>query len=105
MDPAPSTILIIHLVRYNEYGRMYINNDFLCIARENPDTLIPTGIYYITIYNSPAMGHKVPLISVPGRRWIEIHAGTRSTGCILIPHLQFEQLMHVLPPVSLIEVS
>ena len=61
---------------------------YTCVTLENPEKVIPSGTYQITLYDSPHAGHKVPLlIDVPGRAEIEIHCGNvpeDSKGCILL---------------------
>lgn len=61
---------------------------FACSTLENQALCIPTGTYFLTVYDSPHAGHPVPLLQdVPGRTEIEIHCGNYpcdSKGCILV---------------------
>lgn len=61
---------------------------FVCSTLENQALYIPTGVYSLTVYDSPHAGHPVPLLQdVPGRTAIEIHCGNYpcdSKGCILV---------------------
>lgn len=68
------------------FGRLDTDG-FSCVTLENDALCIPAGRYKITLYKSPVHG-SVPLLhDVPGRSWIEIHAGNYerdSKGCILV---------------------
>lgn len=60
---------------------------FDCVTLERHDTLIPEGTYKVTLYDSPKNKRQVPLIHVPGRQFIEIHAAnweTQLEGCIAV---------------------
>jgi hypothetical protein len=58
-----------------------------CYVLESLEHAIPCGTYRVTLYDSPKHG-RVPLLhDVPGRTWIEIHAGNSqkdTTGCLLV---------------------
>jgi hypothetical protein len=60
---------------------------FDCITLERDDTLIPTGTYKVSLYDSPRFKRKCPQIHVPGRTFILIHPANWETeleGCIAV---------------------
>jgi hypothetical protein len=61
---------------------------FDCVTLERHDIPIPAGTYKVSLYDSPRLGRKVPLLhGVPNRDMIEIHPGNYehdSLGCILV---------------------
>ena len=76
----------IELTEWGIFGRLSCE-EFGCVSLERHDIAVPAGRYKVTLYNSPIHG-LVPLLhEVPGRSFIEIHAGNwekDSKGCILI---------------------
>lgn len=58
-----------------------------CFTLESLADAIPCGTYPVSMYDSPRHG-RVPLLhDVPGRTWIEVHAGNTAKdteGCILV---------------------
>ena len=79
-DPANSPAGMV-------FGRLYLNGQPLLYTLE-PDIMmrIRPGTYSAQIYQSPRNG-RVLLLDVPGRTFIEIHAGNSvkdTTGCILV---------------------
>lgn len=58
-----------------------------CFTLERPEVAIPAGNYAVSFYDSPKNKRKVPLILVPGRKFIEIHIGNfpkETEGCLLV---------------------
>lgn len=77
-------------------GQLFVGGDFNCYILEPPvhdgpkvpgHTAIPEGRYEITLYDSPRLKRKVPLLHlVPGFQFIEIHPGNwpkDTQGCLL----------------------
>lgn len=74
-------------------GRLTFEN-FHCVTLELPwqdnqqdISCIPAGIYDYVKYKSPSKGWVLLLTDVPGREWVEVHAGnfTRQIlGCVLV---------------------
>lgn len=80
-------------------GAIFIEGTYVCDTLENNATLIPEGIYRITLTMSPKFGEVLPLLhgvygyadksrsSQGERTGIRIHAGNKasdSSGCILV---------------------
>ncbi len=71
---------------YGVYGHLETDG-FDCVTLERTDTLIPTGTYKVTMYDSPHNKTKVPLLHVPEREFIEIHVAnwqSQLEGCIAV---------------------
>ena len=71
---------------YGVFGHLEVDG-FDCGTLERDDKLIPTGVYKITMYDSPHNRCVVPLLHVPGREMIEIHVAnweTQLEGCIAV---------------------
>ena len=88
----PTGYTLIKLTRLDTtdhgiFGHLEMDG-FDCVTLERHDIAIPTGSYRVTLYDSPRLGRKVPLLhDVPGRTLIEIHPGNYehdSEGCILV---------------------
>jgi hypothetical protein len=75
-------------------GTLYLNDVYFCDTSES--RIIPPGHYYAIIYKSPKFKHNVVLLDVAGRSGIEIHSGSRSKGCIILPKPDFDRLMPLL---------
>jgi Family of unknown function (DUF5675) len=84
-------------------GKLYLNDVYFCDTTESK--IIPPGRYYARIYKSPKLKHNVILLDVPGRTGIEIHAGTRSTGCIILSRPDFARLMSLVNGPLVVEIS
>lgn len=69
-------------------GELFLNGTFECYTLEGTHTMIPAGIYPVTLYNSPIHNYVVPLLqNVPHRDYIEMHIGCfpkDTKGCILV---------------------
>lgn len=69
------------------FGELRIEEELECLTLERMSTLIPPGLYPITFYLSPHNRLLVPLLTVPGREWIEIHPANypaQLEGCIAV---------------------
>jgi hypothetical protein len=70
------------------FGEIYIDGVKVGVTLEPLHSRrIPTGTYPAQLYDSPRFGRQVVLLDVPGRSFIEIHAGNTvndTTGCILV---------------------
>src|SRR5712664_2040049 len=85
-------------------GEIQINGFFSAWTLERQGPQFPSdfhridaGIYPITIYPSPHFGRPMPLLTVPGHQWIEIHYGNwprNSHGCILVGSQRGENLLY-----------
>lgn len=102
------------------FGKLYINNTFLCYTLENSSLAIQTGSFDVILYKSQKWGYAVPLLlNIPGRSWIEIHIGNTKAdteGCILVgqsmsddaiteSHQAFEDLLTKLTFPAVITIS
>ena len=69
-------------------GELLMNGKHAGYTLERPEVAIPTGTFRVTVYDSPHLGRRVPLLEdVPGRTMIEMHWGSfpdNSDGCILV---------------------
>jgi hypothetical protein len=83
--------LLVH--RYHQDDKAVLGNLFLdrvweCHVLEDPKDLVPEGNYKLTVYLSPKFRRQVLLLhGVPGRSYIEIHAGNTvddTEGCVLV---------------------
>ena len=69
------------------FGTISVNGVKKGVTLEPETRKISKGTYSASIYNSPKFGRKVILLEVPGRSYIEIHAGNTlkdTSGCILV---------------------
>jgi Family of unknown function (DUF5675) len=70
------------------FGSLTFKGEQFCFTMENRALLIPAGRYGLEIYDSPHVGHPVPLLqNVVGRSEIEMHCGNTpqdSKGCIIV---------------------
>ena len=68
-------------------GHLFIDGFFFCTAIENLKHSVPSGTYPLDFTYSPKFKCKLPLLIVPHRSGIRIHAGNTSrdsSGCILV---------------------
>jgi hypothetical protein len=80
-------------------GDLFLNDVFVCHTLEDPPTGdgIPTGVYRVDLTVSPRAAlrqlwtpdpqDRLPLVHVPGRTGIRIHAGNTARdveGCIIV---------------------
>lgn len=90
------------IVRFYEtdtgvFGKLFLNDTFICYTLENLSTLIPVGVFDLDLNRvSPKFKNRlpyskfkgvVPCINVPNRYGILIHAGcfpSDSSGCVLV---------------------
>ena len=78
-------------------GRLVINGRWFCNTLERVGYQIPALCYHIAVTQSPKFKRLLPLVqNVPGRQGIRFHRGTKpehSTGCILVPDREIEELL------------
>lgn len=91
-----ATLHLVRDVQSNEttFGKLYLEDDFLCFTLELPYrfnargiSCIPTGLYKCHWRNSPRFGRSIELLDVPNRKYILIHSGNKvkdTNGCILV---------------------
>jgi len=69
-------------------GEAFIGSAHAFYTLERPGVAILSGRYPVTVYFSPHLQRRVPLLNnVPGRSFIEMHWGSfsqNSDGCILV---------------------
>lgn len=88
----PTKPLILHLQRISQskhgtFGVLTIDGRQPIYTLEETERKIPTGTYAIELTYSPKFHRLLPLLSVPHRSCIRIHAGNwprDSEGCILV---------------------
>jgi hypothetical protein len=81
------TLRRLDVTDHGVFGHLEMGSIFDCVTLERHDTLIPEGIYKVTLYDSPKNKRQVPLIHVPGREYIEIHPANyeyQLEGCIAV---------------------
>lgn len=69
------------------FGDLSVNGVWCCYTLERADVAIALGRYQMRITPSARFGRLLPLIEVPGRSGIRIHAGNTGVdteGCILV---------------------
>ena len=59
-------------------GHLFINGVFYCTTIENYRSCVPAGTYPLDFTYSPKFKCKLPLLIVPKRSGIRIHAGNTS---------------------------
>ena len=84
-------------------GRLIINGRWFCNTLERVGYQIPALCYHIAVTQSPKFKRLLPLVqNVPRtgdkamRQGIRFHVGTKSqhsTGCILVPDREIEELL------------
>ena len=78
-------------------GRLIINGRWFCNTLERVGYQIPALCYHVAVTQSPKFKRLLPLVqNVPGRQGIRFHRGTKpehSTGCILVPDREIEELL------------
>ena len=70
-----------------QFGELSIDGVFECLTLERLSKLIPLGTFPVSFYLSPHNHLLVPLLTVPGRCWIEIHPANypaQLEGCIAV---------------------
>jgi hypothetical protein len=83
-------------------GRLVIDGRWFCSTLEREGYEIPALCYPIRVTQSPKFKRLLPLVTdVPQRTGIRFHVGTKpehSTGCILVPDREIEELLtsHIL---------
>ena len=83
-------------------GRLVIDGRWFCSTLEREGYEIPALCYPVRVTQSPKFKRLLPLVSdVPQRTGIRFHVGTKpehSTGCILVPDREIEELLtsHIL---------
>lgn len=69
------------------FGELYLDSELICLTLERLSKLIPAGTYPVSFYFSPHNQVQVPLLTVPGREYIEIHPANypyQLEGCIAV---------------------
>ena len=78
-------------------GRLVIDGRWYCDTLERVGYQIPPLCYHVAVTMSPKFKRRLPIVqNVPGRSGIRIHRGTKpqhSTGCILVPDREIEELL------------
>lgn len=83
-------------------GRLVIDGRWFCSTLEREGYEIPALCYPVRVTQSPKFKRLLPLVTdVPQRTGIRFHVGTKpehSTGCILVPDREIEELLtsHIL---------
>ena len=83
-------------------GRLVIDGRWFCSTLEREGYEIPALCYPVRVTHSPKFKRLLPLVTdVPQRTGIRFHVGTKpehSTGCILVPDREIEELLtsHIL---------
>ena len=83
-------------------GRLVIDGRWFCSTLEREGYEIPALCYPVRVTQSPKFKRLLPLVTdVPHRTGIRFHVGTKpehSTGCILVPDREIEELLtsHIL---------
>ena len=83
-------------------GRLVIDGRWFCSTLEREGYEIPALCYPVRVTQSPKFKRLLPLVTdVPQRSGIRFHVGTKpehSTGCILVPDREIEELLtsHIL---------
>ena len=83
-------------------GRLVIDGRWFCQTLERDGYEIPALCYPVRVTQSPKFKRLLPLVTdVPQRTGIRFHVGTKpehSTGCILVPDREIEELLtsHIL---------
>ena len=83
-------------------GRLVIDGRWFCQTLEREGYEIPALCYPVRVTQSPKFKRLLPLVTdVPQRTGIRFHRGTKpehSTGCILVPDREIEELLtsHIL---------
>ena len=105
--------MLIHLIRNTPKanaltGRLVINGRWFCNTLERVGYQIPALCYHVAVTQSPKFKRLLPLVTgVPRtgdkakgdkamRQGIRFHAGSKpehSTGCILVPDREIEELL------------
>ena len=78
-------------------GRLVVDGRWFCNTLECVGYQIPALCYHVAVTQSPKFKRLLPLVqNVPGRQGIRFHRGTKpehSTGCILVPDREIEELL------------
>ena len=100
--------MLIRLIRnepkgYALTGRIIINGRWFCNTMERMGYQIPALCYHVAVTQSPKFKRLLPLVqNVPRtgdkamRQGIRFHVGSKpehSTGCILVPDREIEELL------------
>lgn len=88
--------------KHGTWGVLLLGSRWVCYTLEptNRDGgyhhAIKAGEYDVCMYPSKRFGRKLPLLSVPGRSGILIHAGNHcydSVGCVLVGRARCESMI------------
>ena len=78
-------------------GRLVVDGRWFCNTLERVGYQIPALCYHVTVTQSPKFKRLLPIVqNVPQRSGIRFHRGTKpqhSTGCILVPDREIEELL------------
>src|SRR5258708_18703876 len=73
-------------------GELFLDGAHAAWTLERLSVAIPTGVYPLTLHQSPHFGRLMPMLeNVPERQFILIHWGNHpanSEGCILVGEMQ-----------------
>ncbi len=101
------------------FGRVYLDDQFVCYSMERIAVAIPTGLYPAHMDYSPHFQRQTPHLDIPDRTYIEIHPAnypSQLEGCIAVgtriendtldsSRAAFDHLMTMLPPEFTVEIS
>ena len=94
--------MLIQLIRNHPQanaitGRLVINGRWFCNTLERVGYQIPALCYHVAVTQSPKFKRLLPIVqNVPQRSGIRFHVGSKpehSTGCILVPDREIEELL------------
>ena len=78
-------------------GRLIIDGRWVCNTLERVGYQIPALCYHVAVTMSPKFRRLLPIVqNVPQRSGIRFHRGSKpehSTGCILVPDQEIEELI------------
>ena len=78
-------------------GRLIIDGRWVCNTLERVGYQIPALCYHVAVTMSPKFRRLLPIVqNVPQRSGIRFHRGSKpehSTGCILVPDREIEELI------------
>ena len=78
-------------------GRLIIDGRWVCNTLERVGYHIPALCYHVAVTMSPKFRRLLPIVqNVPQRSGIRFHRGSKpehSTGCILVPDREIEELI------------
>ena len=94
--------MLIRLIRNKSQGnaitgRLVVDGRWFCNTLERVGYQISALCYHVAVTQSPKFKRLLPIVqNVPQRRGIRFHVGSKpehSTGCILVPDREIEELL------------